>query len=234
LRRVTNQHHPSPPPQQYGPPPQPYGPPAAWPPRPTRPGVNGFAIAALVLSIVGGILLSVIFAFVALGQVKRTGQKGRGLALASLAVSGVWVLVFAILIAVAVLSGADRDDGGRISGAGDVSATALRAGDCVNDLDESDSVLSLPAVPCAEPHEGEVFAVFDLEAGPYPGEDRVFTLAQERCSNEFETYAPSMVDDTKIELFLLQPSQLSWGRGDREITCIATDPSARRVGSIKG
>ena len=130
---MTNPHHAS---QRYaGPqpsgPPQPYGPPASWPTRPTRPGVNGFAVAALVLSVVGGILLSVVFAFVALSQVKRTGQRGRGLALASLAVSGLWVLVFGTLVVVAVLSGADRDDSGRISGAGDVSATALRPGDCV-------------------------------------------------------------------------------------------------------
>src|SRR5262245_11533700 len=70
-------------------------------PPPADRSTNGFAIASLVLGIIGGILLSVIFGIVALTQIKNRGQKGKGLAIAGLACSGAWVLGIVAVIAVA-------------------------------------------------------------------------------------------------------------------------------------
>jgi hypothetical protein len=58
---------------------------------------NGFAIASLVLSLTccGGIL-AVIFGHVALGQIKRRGAEGRGLAIAGLIIGYVG-LAFTVL-----------------------------------------------------------------------------------------------------------------------------------------
>jgi hypothetical protein len=217
-------------PPQYGPPPQPYG----YGPPPPKPGTDGFAIASLVFGIIGGILLSAIFGFVALSRIRRTGRGGRGLALAGLVLSGVWVLIYGVIIVAVIATSADRDAAGRITDAGDVSAFSLEVGDCLNGLKESDNISSLPAVPCDQPHEGEVFAMIQLPDGGYPGDEKISTDAGDRCSAAFETYAPSSVSDEKIELFYLQPTQLSWAQGDREITCIATDPAQKRTGSIKG
>ena len=65
--------------------------PAAPPPYAEQPyrqqGTNGYAIASLVLGIVGmliGSILAVVFGHMALGQIRRTGQSGRGLAIAGL------------------------------------------------------------------------------------------------------------------------------------------------------
>ena len=64
-----------------------------------RPGTNGFAIAALACGIVIS-PLGIIFGFVALSQIKQTGEEGRGLALAgirvgaaSLALTVIWIIV---------------------------------------------------------------------------------------------------------------------------------------------
>jgi hypothetical protein len=217
-------------PPQYGPPPQPYG----YASPPPKPGTDGFAIASLVFGIIGGILLSVIFGFVALSRIRRTGRGGRGLALAGLTLSGVWVLIYGVIIVAVIATSADRDASGRITDGGDVSAFSLEVGDCLDGLKESANISSLPAVPCDQPHEGEVFAMIQLPDGAYPGEAKISTDAGDRCSAAFETYAPSSVSDEKIELFYLQPTQLSWAQGDREITCIATDPARKRTGSIRG
>lgn len=57
----------------------------APPPRSARQPTNGLAIASLVVSLTccGGVL-GIIFGHIALGQIKRTGEEGRGLALAGL------------------------------------------------------------------------------------------------------------------------------------------------------
>lgn len=69
---------------------------------PARVKTDGFAIAALVLSIIGGLLLAVIFAFVARGRIKRSNGAltGKGLTTAALVISGLWVLGIAALIAI--------------------------------------------------------------------------------------------------------------------------------------
>lgn len=69
---------------------------------------DGFAIAALVLSILGAILLSVIVALVALSRIKSgKRQDGRGMAIAALWISGVWAVLIVGLIALAVTGALD-------------------------------------------------------------------------------------------------------------------------------
>jgi Septum formation len=65
-----------------------YTPPAGPGPSSDRP--NGFAVAAFVLGAIGGTILSVVLAIIALRQIKDTGQRGRGLAIAGLAFSVIW------------------------------------------------------------------------------------------------------------------------------------------------
>lgn len=102
----------APPPSAYGP--QPAAAPAGWYPTgnpymPYRQSTNGLAIASLVCSIAGlftcgiGAILGVIFGHIALGQVKQSGEEGRGLALAGVIVGWVFIgLVAAYFIFLAV------------------------------------------------------------------------------------------------------------------------------------
>ncbi|SIM56909.1 DUF4190 domain-containing protein [Micromonospora cremea] len=214
----------------------PYRPYPQYPPYPPvtpDPGMNGFAVASLVLGIIGGVLLSVIFGIVALVQMRTRPYRGKGLAIAGLVLSGVWVLGLAALIVVAIASGADRDPAGELTGGGSVSARQLRPGDCVNDLEDSDNVLSLPAVPCAQPHEGEVFAAFALSERDWPGEGQVLEKADQGCHDRFESYAPT-ADFESLELFVLYPTQRAWMRGDHNVTCVAMDPAGKSTGSLRG
>jgi hypothetical protein len=77
----------------YGYPPQ-YG----YPPLPS-PGTNAMAVASLVCSLFGwiclfiGALLGVIFGFVALSQIKRSGQRGRGMAIAGIIIGSVLLVL---------------------------------------------------------------------------------------------------------------------------------------------
>ena len=201
---------------------------------PARQGTNGFAIAALIFGIIGGALLGFIFGFVALSQIKKSGQGGRGMAITGLVLSGVWVLAITGLVIAGIASSANRNDSGQITSGGSVSATALRPGDCVNNLKDTTSLLSLPAVPCSAAHEGEVFAVFDLPAGPYPGADAVDKQATSECSDRITAYSPSAGTDGTYNLFLVYPRSQDWARGDREIACVAASAVGTTTGSIKG
>ncbi len=202
--------------------------------QPPKPGTNGWAIASLVLGILGGILLSVVFGIVALVQTRRTGQSGRGMAVTGLVLSGLWLVGLVAVGVTVYLTGADRDDEGTVTTGGRVSATSVHVGDCLNDLQDSQSVAGFPAVPCSEPHEGEAFALFDLPEGDFPGVDEVFDTAQQECTDRLAGYSQSAYDDPDVSFYIIYPQQANWTRGDREVVCIAVGPEGTtRTGSIK-
>ncbi len=67
----------------------------------TKPPTNTTAIVALILGIVTG-LGGIIAGHIALGQIRRTGESGRGMALAGLIIgyvyTGFWVLYIVFII----------------------------------------------------------------------------------------------------------------------------------------
>jgi hypothetical protein len=118
-----------------------------------------------------------------------------------------------------------------VANLGNKNVTTLQAGDCVTKLEESDSVTTLPVVDCAKPHQGEVYFVFQLPDGAYPGDQKVQKDAEARCTTEINSYAGAGADE-KFDIFYLRPSEDDWSR-DRGITCIATDANKSVTGTIK-
>lgn len=70
--------------------PSPYG--YAQQPYPPQPGYNTMAIVGFVLSIVVSVV-GIVLCFIALSQIKRTGEQGRGLAIAGLIIGFAQVLI---------------------------------------------------------------------------------------------------------------------------------------------
>lgn len=252
----------------YGPPPGDaggYGTPPAGPggygtPPGQEPktGTNGFAIAGLICGLAapcGAGLLSVIFGIIALSQIKKTGQKGRGLALGGLIATGAWVLLIVIITVVAIVLGANSEnsdpspqtgdtaiedpDGGSQTDPDtdtdpeDTDVYSLSVGDCLIGLTGTE-FSSLPVVPCSEPHEGEVYALFDVSVDGflYPGEDVILDEAQQGCTDRLRDYSQTAYDDNNVDIFYLYPSEGTWLTGDREVVCVTYYLDGPRTGSI--
>lgn len=76
---------------------------------PAAPKTNVLAIVSLVISILGFNVIAIILGAIALSQIKKTGENGRGLAIAGIiigAISIVLLIIWIILIAVLAASGA--------------------------------------------------------------------------------------------------------------------------------
>lgn len=217
---------------------------------------NGFAIASLIFGIFGGILLSVIFGIVALSQIKKRGDKGKGMAITGLVLSGVWTVLACVIGVVFFFIAADKEDPDLTSGFNPTPGVSqqatpqgqgsketltklenLKVGQCVNGIvDSSGGTLSrLPVIACAQPHEGEVVSIFKLTGGStYPGDDEVEQQSQDKCFDALDRYSPSTKDDQSISIFYLQPTKQTWAAGDRTVICMALFEKEKRVGSIKG
>jgi hypothetical protein len=72
-------------------------------------GTNSLAISSLVASVIGllcgiGSIVGIVLGVVALGQVKRTGQDGHGIAVSGIAVGAVSLVISVVWLAVVVTS----------------------------------------------------------------------------------------------------------------------------------
>jgi len=195
----------------YHAPPQGY---YAAPPKQT----NWWAIVSLITGVLGGVLISVICGIVGLNKAKQ-GQGGRGMAIAGLVLSGLWVLVGVAGILFYFLIGQ-----------GTVTATDVKVGDCLKEIPSSTRVMTVDTVGCDESHAGEVFAVLQMPDGDFPGQSAIENY-QNKCEPELASYSPDAITDDSVQLYVLYPTAETWKQGDRAVTCIATlDPP--RTGTL--
>ncbi len=206
-----------------------------FPGPPAQQRTNGMAIAALVVGIVGGLfvvgsIVGLVLGIVALSQIRRTGEKGRGLAVAGIVLSCAWIVLIAVVAVAAISSSAQRDGSGTVTAGGTTSVRSVAVGDCLNDLPDGRTVRSLKVAPCDQPHTGEVFATYDSPPGTYPGQEQLQDEAERRCPDLIDGYAPGAGDG--FTLFTLVPTDGGWRGGDRSTQCVAATETPA-TGSIR-
>jgi len=202
---------------------------------PTNPNFNGFAIAGFVLGLVSAVLLSVIFSIIALVQIRRRRQRGKGLAIAGLVLSGVWVVAIVVIVAVTAVSKAHRSTTGTITGSGQVDIFSLRVGDCFQNPPPGETklgVAQVTAVPCTTPHNAQVFAQFNSTDATYPGRQALVHEARHGCrAQEAASLDKSKITGTMTLRFLF-PVPQAWTAGRRALTCLVVDSTKDLTSSL--
>ncbi|WP_307853971.1 DUF4190 domain-containing protein [Streptomyces tagetis] len=221
----------------YGPQPypawgHPYGAPFAPPPP-----YNGLAIASFVLGLLCFVpVVGLVLGIVALVQIKRKGERGKGFAVAGTVLSGIGVALWTVWLALGVAG--DFWEGFREGATGEGTAFALSVGQCFTTPEGSleGFTYEVDEVPCGEQHEGEVFAAFDMPGGSYPGDDAITDVADERCYAASTGYAmDAWAVPEDVDVYYLTPTRASWLMGDREVTCVfgSVDLGGTLTGSVR-
>ncbi|MFJ7075001.1 DUF4190 domain-containing protein [Streptomyces sp. NPDC098781] len=199
--------------------------------------VNGVAIGALVLGILCFVpAVGLVLGLIALAQIKRKGERGKGMAVAGSILSSVGLVLWALALSTG--SASDFWDGFKGAASGDGTAYALAKGECFDSPTgnlEGDAY-DVDVVSCSGPHDGEVFAAVTLPDGDFPGDDEVSRTADDKCFALQDGYAMdtwAVPDDVAVYYFI--PSRQSWRFGDREITCLfgSTKENGRLTGSLR-
>ncbi|MFE7841006.1 DUF4190 domain-containing protein [Streptomyces sp. NPDC057474] len=210
---------------------QPY--PALRPPPP----VNGFAIAALVLGVLCflpgvGLLLGIV----ALVQIRKKGERGKGMAVAGIVLS----TIGALLMTLAFTTGGARDawDGFRDAASGAGGTFSVARGECFDSRSGSleGYAYDVDVVPCDREHDAEVFANFSMPEGAYPGDGAVTDAADDQCYARSEMYAmDTWALPADVDVYYFTPTPQSWRYGDRVITCMFgnVDPEGSLTGSLR-
>ncbi len=212
---------------------------------------NVVAIVALVLGFLfplGGIIAGAV----ALAQVKRTGEKGRGLAIGGIVVGSLATLLLIGIVVVATIVGlatstqtsppatapqsssAPEASPAPEGGTDDVDVFSVSVGDCINDFGTSE-VSSVEAIDCAQPHDYEVYAEVTIPGDAFPGEEAVTTAANDECVAAFDAFVGLSYQESLLDFSYLAPTEESWQlNGDRLITCLIVDPAGQTSGSLAG
>jgi hypothetical protein len=145
-------------------------------------------------------------------------------------------LVGASYLGVAGQDDTVRDEAGNVLEAGEVGAFRIQLGDCLADDIEGDFE-SVTAVPCAQPHTGEVFHAFNLQLGDeFPGLAAVQNAADAGCYRAFEPFVGIDYESSVYYFGAITPTESSWdGVDDREVLCvIAGEPGTTQTGTAQG
>jgi hypothetical protein len=206
----------------------------SWPPPPARAKTSGWAIASFVFGLLGGVVFSAIFGVVALRRIKRFGQRGQGLAITGLALSGAWIVLIVVIVVTGYLGSAIRSPTtGQITHSGSLSVFSLAVGDCFNIPVGATSVASVTAVPCNHAHSAQIYAEFNLTGSDqsYPGTAVVARLASSACKARTGSLDKSKVTNSMTLRFLF-PEADSWLNGNRTVACMITNPTANLTSSL--
>ena len=215
---------------------------------------NVVAIVALILGFVvpiGGIIAGTV----ALAQIKRTGEKGRGLAIAGISVGSALIVLLIIgvvlLVTVGLATAQNADSqpdvpGGTSStpsGPSEPSASpteepesvnvfTLAVGDCLDNF-SADEVTEVGVRDCAEPHDLEVYSEFELEGDAFPGQDAVETSASDGCYQAFAGFVGLSYEESVLDYTYFLPTQESWETADdRVVSCLIGEPDVQTTGTL--
>lgn len=200
---------------------------------------NGFAITSLVTAILGcTAFLGLIFGFVALSQIKRNGDRGRGMAIAGIVVSCVW-FVGSVATFVLLPSAPGTSAVGATPSASakpthtephDLDVGDIRPGQCFNDSTNgngsgSQEVEQLTIVGCSTPHDAQALATFTFQRGPWPGDRVLSKAAAAQCHKRAGRKVARDPAARMLSMSWYLPTRQSWGLtggGDRGVLCVVT------------
>lgn len=106
----------------------------------------------------------------------------------------------------------------------------LRAGDCFNHYQNG---IATSPIPCASPHEAEVFATFSATASHWPGTPALRVEAQTGCQARISGYMNPAIAVNALDQEYIYPDKVAWAAGVRTIICDVTSLSGPITGSVR-
>lgn len=204
------------------------------------------AIAAFVLGLLGVWILGIVLGIVALRRIRRTIQQGRGLAIAGITLSCVWLILMVLVIVIGFpassggTAGSSAPLGSASSGGSShaVDPFTLTTGDCFDNptptAGQTQTVTSVVQTSCTAPHNAQIFATFTVSGSPqsYPGDAKMHSLASSGCTSRVQPSLNGSKLTDSMSIRFLYPLHPAWLSGHRTISCIVYNPAPTLTSSL--
>jgi hypothetical protein len=100
-------------------------------------------------------------------------------------------------------------------------------GECWLDADFDTDGQVYTVLDCAQEHDQEIGAVFELPDGPFPGTDAVQQQGSDGCIERFEDYVGNDYPSSRYYVGAITPTEETWNDTtlrDREVLCVLYIP----------
>ena len=78
----------------------------SFPPQPVQAPLNVLSLVGFILSLLGFNVIAIVLGAVGLSQIKRTGERGRGFALAAIWIGAISIVLVIIVVIIVIAIGA--------------------------------------------------------------------------------------------------------------------------------
>ena len=192
-----------------------------------RPKVSKLAVVALITGILPLVPVAVGTGIAALAGIRRSGRRGHGMAVSALFLAAAWVIIGGAFGTVDILTHGFHKPTKIVYHQSGVFS--LRTGQCVDSPDAT----SPTVVPCAGPHDAEVFGTFTMPAGPWAGAAAVQQQASSQCGELLTGYLNPQLAITLSQSYVY-PDQVDWNAGTRTVICEVRAASGQLTQSVRG
>lgn len=183
------------------------------------------AICGFVLGLLGVLVIGPILSIVALRRIRRSGERGRGLAIAGLVLSGCWLAVAIAGLGFAAVAGGRAD-------VGEITAISnIEVGQCFDADLTKRTLLVAKVADCTAAHGGETYAKVTADLSGLANNEQELTATQE-CGSSFETFVGIPYDESELDIFYVVLGERNVADGN--IVCMLGLPGQRLTGSMRG
>ena len=107
----------------------------------------------------------------------------------------------------------------------------LRPGQCFNSL--PNGIAGAHAVPCRQPHDGEIYGAFRVAGHDWPGSAALASLARQGCQARLTGYLNPQLDTTGLAESYAYPNEGAWAAGEHSVICEIRGTQGKITGSVR-
>jgi hypothetical protein len=187
--------------------------------------LDRWAIAALATSLPGLVPIAAVLGLIALSRIRRSGARGRGLAIGALVICLCWLIAIGVAAALNL-------DGERRAGIGRTTTISqVRVQQCFDADLEVDTLRQVRIADCAAAHSGEAYAkVRAMLTGL--SADQKGVVATQQCATAFEAFIGKSYERSELDMYYVVLEDQAVADGN--VLCMVGKPGEQLTGSQRG
>jgi Septum formation len=107
----------------------------------------------------------------------------------------------------------------------------LRPGQCFNSL--PNGIFEAHAVPCRQPHGGEIYGAFLVAGHRWPGSATLGSQARRGCQARLTGYLNPQLATSDLAESYVYPNQGAWAAGEHMVVCEIRATQGKLTGSVR-
>jgi hypothetical protein len=107
----------------------------------------------------------------------------------------------------------------------------LRPGQCFDSF--PNGIGGARVVPCAQPHDGEIYGAFRVAGQHWPGAAALGTLARQGCQSKLSGYLNPQLNTSGLAESYAYPNPGAWAAGEHTVICEIRGTQGKLSGSVR-